>query len=264
MRKGPVDLTSDTLTPDRRIAMKLAHPRLLLAASLASLAIPALAGNDTAPTAPRTETSRVAKVVIRESGDLASPVPGQSIMIKSRKVDGQPDKTELAVVGKSGTTETFDVDDLQVGDSASFDTADGKTIQVKRTDAGLVLDVDGKTIALPGDMDAALPEGLGSGAHQVRVVKVVSSSSGDGQTVDVMPMGGLATALTHVDFDSLDSLKGLDASTREKVIAALHEILSKQAHVMVVNVDTDTVAPAAPVPPVPPSLPSRRSAHRVQ
>lgn len=240
--------------------MRLVSTRSLIAAAAAGiLAATVLAADAPAPSAPRTEEVRVQNVIVRESGD-SSAVPGHSIFIKHRAVNAEAPTTELTVINAAGQPEIFDAGNLAVGETKSFRTSEGKSVDVTRTDAGLSLVVDGKSIVLPEVSDMAgvtmlSPDGLPSGHHEVRVMRVMSSSNGEApEIIQENVMGGMDApgammlagphGLGQVDFASLESLKGLDPEIREKVIAALHEILSSP-HVVTVKVNTDTPAPRA-------------------
>ena len=241
--------------------MRLVSTRSLIAAAAAGIfAVTVLAADAPAPSAPRTEEVRVQNVIVRESGD-SSAVSGQSIFIKHREVSGESPTTELTIINAAGQPEIFDAGNLAIGETKSFRTSEGKSVEVTRSDAGLILVVDGKSIVLPDVSDMAgvtmlSPDGLPSGHHEVRVMRVMSSSNGEAPEIiqenvtgggmdapRVMMLGG-PHGLDHIDFASLESLKGLDPKVREKVIAALHEILASP-RVVTVKVNTDTPAPRA-------------------
>ena len=167
----------------------------------------------------RTENIRVENVVVRQSGDMDA-VPGQSSFIKRREVTGEQPTTELTLIGEGGSPEIFNAGDLAVGETRSFQSSAGKTIEVTRTESGMSLVVDGKTIALPdvanmsggSNVNVFSSSDAPSGHHEVRVVKVLSSSDSD--------------APEAMDFSKLESLKNLPPEVRAGVIAALKEIMA--------------------------------------
>jgi hypothetical protein len=246
--------------------MKLSPRSLTLTLAAGALAGVALADDAPAPTT-RSEDVRIHKVIVRESGDTA-PVPGQSIFLKHRVVTGEEPTTDLTVIDATGASEAFEVGDLAVGETRSVRTASGKSIDVTRTEGGMTLVVDGKTIALPDVTAMPEPgaEGLPSGRHEVRVMKVLASTGTAAEGAEGMEWHaaapnavfvGDAMDMASVDFDSLESLKDADPAVRAKVIEALHEILSRPRVLTV-----DVVGPDAPgtpdAPAAPPATWSRR------
>ena len=216
--------------------MKFVSTRSLVLTCI--VAATALADDRSAPrTETRTENVRMQNVIVRESGDTDA-VPGQSIFIKRREVTGEQPTTELTIIGEGGNPEIFNAGDLAVGETRSFESAAGKTIEVTRTESGMTLVVDGKSIALPdvthepNDTSVSVfsTDDAPSGHHEVRVVKVLSSSDAD--------------APEAMDFSKLESLKNLSPEVREGVIAALKEIMATP-HVMTVDVHGPTPAPRA-------------------
>ena len=224
------------------------------AASLVAgvLTATALADDRSAPpartetrTENRTENVRVQNVIVRESGDTDA-VPGQSIFIKRREVTGEQPTTELTIIGEGGNPEIFNAGDLAVDETRSFQSAAGKTVEVTRTASGMILVVDGKSIELPDVSDLAGGSNVSvfssddapSRHHEVRVVKVLSSSDSDAPGAaagdHVMMLAGHGD-LAAMDFSKLESLKNLSPEVREGVIAALKEIMATP-HLMTVDV----------------------------
>jgi hypothetical protein len=219
---------------------------LLLSCAAGLLAGAAFAADEAQPTW-HAQDARVHSVVVRGGEDTA-PSAGRSIMVKTRKIDGQAATTELILVGEGGANEVFQVPELAVGESRTFTTESGKTIDVKRMDRGYSLAIDGKTIVLPGeDVLMGGPGDAGSGRREVRVMRVEHSGEGGGEEEIILGdaahavfIEGPGHGLANVDFDPLESLKGLEPDVREKVLAALHEILSSPKFLTVeVTDDTD-------------------------
>lgn len=223
----------------------LSFRSVLLSCAAGLLAGAAFAADEAQPTW-QAQDVRVQNVVVRGGDDMA-PFAGRSILVKTRKIDGQAATTELTIVGEAGASEVFQVPELAVGESRTFTTASGRTIDVERMDRGYSLAIDGKTIRLPGE-DVLMGTPGGSGQRQVRVMRVEHAGA-DADVEEEIILGDPAHAvfvgdpghgLGNVDFDRLESLKGLDADVREKVIAALHEILSSPGFLAVtVTDDTD-------------------------
>lgn len=220
----------------------------VLTSALALLAaVPALAG-DAAPVRREAQVSTVqAHEMVFVKDGAADGAENHTILVKARAVDGGAPQTQVQVLGGEGSFETFELGDLAVGDSKSFTTSDGRALEIKRTETGLSLSLDGKAIDLPQLAHlpgvAAAPAGLWiskegdetvlPGGQAFAFTTDVTAADGVEQDVIVRAVPGpgclAAMGMPHVNFDELETLKGLDADVREKVVAALHEILSQRA-----------------------------------
>ena len=199
----------------------------LALASAAALAAASLAVAGEPQTTTRTETKT--RVVVMNADHASLPADGHQIMVTSRAIDGADPTMQVKVLGEGLEGETIDVGSLEPGETRTFTTKDGKDVVVTRGETGVTLSVDGKEIELPSLTNLSVMH-AGPGAA------VASAwTAGDGQVVtddqNVVVVGaphvmiGGPGALAG-NFDQLDSLKDLDPEVREKVVAALHEILS--------------------------------------
>jgi hypothetical protein len=218
----------------------LTHRGRVLAATclFTAACVPALAGDTPQATGDEVKVKTV--VVCKDSAVVKGDGVTGVVMLERRAVGGAEPTTELRVLGADGGDATVvDVSGLEVGESRTVTTAAGKTIEITRTEAGLSIDADGKQV------EVALPEAgadviAGAGLGDVHVMKFVHATDGDAavagdvektvivRTIDAhgaLP-GMPALWAERVDFENLKSLEGLEPEVREKVVAALKEILA--------------------------------------
>ncbi len=230
-------------------------PALLLAAT--SLAPAAMAGDATAPASPGSATEARKVIVLKERIDGG---PGQhTVMVTSRSVDGQEPSLQVMVSPLGGgEAEALDLESLALGETRTFTTKSGRDVEVSRTDAGLRLTVDGKEILLPSLANLAVMSADGAtGAtwisedgDETRLEKNVFVFSGEPHGVMAMNHAGLSMA----NLDNLKALEGASPEVRERVIAALHELLQQHhasvpgAHgfAFITKTEDGAAAPAAP------------------
>lgn len=135
---------------------------------------------------------------------------GVSIVARGDNSDGD---NKVKIVADGETIE-FDGNDLEVGESRTFDLENGKTMELTRRDEGLVMTMDGSEILLYEG-----GEGNGAFAHAFSV--------GDGS--DFLALEDLETI--GADDVVISGLDDLDESAREAVIKALREAgVEKEIH----------------------------------
>lgn len=201
----------------------------LLAGATLALAATAIAG-EAAP-GTRTEVQKTCKVVMLGGDAAVNTLPPHQIMVTSRSVDGAEPALQVQVLGADGgAPEMIDVASLEDGETRTFTTASGKDVIVSRNEGGVVLSVDGKEINLPSLMNVAVMSGE-PGANMATWVSEDGAEHVINTNENVMVFaGGPAPMMGGVglpgDFSNLQSLEGLEPEVREKVVAALHEILS--------------------------------------
>ncbi|TQV77470.1 hypothetical protein FLL45_05880 [Aliikangiella marina] len=76
----------------------------------------------------------------------ASDQEPKMVMIQVNKSNDENAVVDLEI---DGNVEAFDLPELQVGESKSITTQSGNNVLVTKTEEGLTVDVDGKTIKLP-------------------------------------------------------------------------------------------------------------------
>lgn len=228
----------------------------LLPCSLATtLLLGALAGHaaDAPSSEPRTDVRKAMKVMVVDDANVAvAGAPGRSIVVTARSVDGEKPALKIQVQGDDPAgAEAFELPELAPGETKTFTTSDGRAVEVTRTDEGLRLSVDGKEIVLPQILEATAPDGAGlpGFAHVETFVTTSGEGDADGaKDVIVMHAPPAMVMLREPDVDHLESLKGLDPEVREKVIAALHEILSQPPGAMTSGFAYSVPPPDAPAP----------------
>jgi hypothetical protein len=200
----------------------------LMIAAIASLpSLTAVAGEPASTTSTTSTTSTNERVEVRRvvvAGDAHASVPEHSVAVFSRAVDGGAPSMSVQLLGKDGAEpETFDLAEVQVGETKRFTSDSGREVEITRTADGITLAIDGKTIELPG---------LG-GAPGEGTVAWTSDANASGEDTDVVIAG--APQLSHVfvaqmpasiDVESLESVKKLRPEIHDEVVAALEEILA--------------------------------------
>lgn len=233
-------------------------------AFLSGLALALLAGTATADEpqpATRTEVHKACKVVMLTDaqGDAAAMPPHQ-IMVTSRAVDGGDPTMQVQVMGLSGDdAETIDVNSLAEGETKTFTTKDGREVVVSRAADGVTLSVDGKEIKLPSLANVAVMSAEGMPGHAMWVTNEGDQTTASSEEKQVFVFAGAPTMAVagaplafSGNFDNLKSLEGLDPAVREKVVAALHEILSSPQ-----GLSFSMTAPAPGEPGAPAAVPGQ-------
>ena len=217
--------------------------------------VPAVAGERVAQPRVRQQQEKQQRevtrevVVVKQSSDGTDDAAPHSIVVSTRHIDGEPGQTEVQVLGDDHQFETFTLDELEKGDSQTFKTRDGRTLDVTRNDAGIVLSLDGKSIDLP--QLAGLPRVPGvPGEPGAMAFSFKTGGSFEDENV-IVATGGphvfvRSLSLSDEDFENLESLKGLDPDVREKVVAALQEILASPKVMALAHGDTDASGETSP------------------
>ena len=227
-----------------KTSLALASAAALVAASVAA------AGEPQAST--RTQTRTAYKYVVTDGDHAPAAGDAHQVMVTSRAVDGADPSLQVRVLGEGMDAETMDVGSLEPGESRTFTTKDGKEVVVTRSETGVNLSIDGKDIELPSLMNVSVLPGEGGTA--------IAVAGADGQLhsedANVFVVGGphvmmAGPGAASMNFDDLESLKGLDPEVRDKVVAALHEILSSpgglaQAFAITLPEGAVAAAPGAP------------------
>src|SRR5688572_20803894 len=186
----------------------MTHGTLLTMAAIAGLAaLPSRAAEAT--------TSTTERVAVRRVAVGAQAAPEHSVAVFSRAVDGGAPSMSVQLLGEGGEAEVFDLAEIEVGESRRFTSDSGREVEIARTEDGVTLTVDGKSIALPG-----LAGADGEGAAW-------AAASGPAENVVVMagePHVLVARLPAAIDVESLESVKRLRPGIRDEVVAALKEI----------------------------------------
>lgn len=215
-----------------KLTIALVSATSLLVAGLAQAGV--AHGDTTTTTETRTEIHRTAHVVVLEGQDaaMAAGQPHQ-IVVTSRAIDGETPQLQVKMLGADSLDgETLDIAALEEGETRTFTTREGKEVVVSRGEEGITLSVDGKEIRLPSLTSVNV---LASGGHAIAGGPTwVHAGDMAGHSEDVIVLGGTphvfpaAPLAMASNFENLKSLEGLEPEVREKVVAALHEIFSKQ------------------------------------
>jgi len=193
---------------------------LSLAALATLAALPLLAGEPTTTTSTTRSTEHVAMRRIVVSDDSDAAVPEHSVAVFSRAVDGGAPTMSVQLLGKDGAApESFDVAELAIGETKRFTSDSGREVEIGRTDDGITLAIDGKTIDLPG---------LSGAGDSTMAWTTTANTTGEDMNVVVAgaPQVFVATMRDSIDFEKLESVKKLRPGIRDEVVAALKEILA--------------------------------------
>jgi len=76
----------------------------------------------------------------------ANETEKQLVVVQVDKSDNQDAKVEVKV---DGSAESFNLPEMEVGDSKTIITESGKSVTLNKTEGGITMDIDGKSVPLP-------------------------------------------------------------------------------------------------------------------
>jgi len=138
----------------------------------------------------------------------------------------------------------FDLQSLQVGEVRSITDRDGTTADVRRTEDGFELDLNGKTIELPGlhehdgmhgehDVEVLVDTDEAMTGKRVKKVKIVKSGGPDGVTIisgstidaatrarieEALGTAGHEGEVLYIDDESHDGMQQADGKREVRII----------------------------------------------